>query len=105
MMSLLDSLERIGKLKSLLDAGAITREEFESQKDAILHPGTGQAPQSNSKGPQMVAASTPITQAFGPQLSGDMLKLERLKGMLDGGLITQQDYDEQKKKILNEYIK
>ena len=99
-VSTLDSLERIGRLKSLLDAGAITKEEFESQKNLILHPGTAQARQSNSKGSQTVATGTPIPQASGPQLSGDALKLERLKGMLDGGLITQQDYDEQKKKIL-----
>ena len=96
----LDSLDRIGKLKSLLDAGAITKEEFESQKNSILHPGAVQSSQSSPKGLQTVANSTPITQASGSQLSGDALKLERLKGMLDGGLITQQDYDEQKKKIL-----
>ncbi len=33
-----DALDRIAKLKSLLDAGAITREEFDQQKKRLLQP-------------------------------------------------------------------
>jgi hypothetical protein len=45
--------------------------------------------------------------ASSPQTSGvlssqGIQKLEQLKGMLDKGLITQQDYDEQKKKLLDQ---
>jgi ribosomal protein L40E len=42
----IDDLDRIGKLKSLLESGAITREEFETQKNLILHKGAVQTPQS-----------------------------------------------------------
>jgi hypothetical protein len=67
-------------LKSLLDSGAISKEEFETQKNIILHPG---------------AAGT----------CHAVIKLERLSEMLTKGLITQIDYDEGKKKILEECIK
>ena len=95
-----DSLDRISKLKSLLDSGTITREEFDSLKNSVLHPGAAQAPQSNPTRPQVVARSTSTTQASGTISSDAALKVEQLKELLDRGLITQQDFGEQKKKIL-----
>ena len=71
-----DSLDRLGKLKALLDSGAITQAEYDSQKDAILHPGR-------------------------PQPSGVEEELRKLKALFDSGAITQTEYDEQKRKILS----
>ena len=49
--------------------------------------------------------SVPMAQNSGGVSSDPTQRLQRLKGMLDAGVISQQDYDEQKKKILDEYTK
>ena len=72
--------KELAGLKSLVDSGAISQGEFEMQKTIILHPG---------------AAGT----------CDAVIKLERLKEMLDKNLVTQQDYDEKKKNILEECTK
>ena len=46
------------------------------------------------------AALAYSSQTSGVLSSQGMQRLEQLKNMLDKGLITQQDYDEQKKKLL-----
>lgn len=71
-----DSLDKISKLKSLLDSGAITKEEFESQKNSILHPGT--------------APRTPTIED----------ELRRLKQLCDSGALMAAEYEELKKKSL-----
>ena len=43
-------LDRILKLKELLDQGLITREEFELQKNSILHPGDSRPPEVQGEG-------------------------------------------------------
>ena len=48
---------------------------------------------------------TPLTRIPGVEVFDPADRLKQLKVMLDKGLITQQDYDEQKKKILEEYLK
>jgi hypothetical protein len=52
--------------------------------------------------PEATTTTTPpMAQAQTPKVAPDLLqKLQALKGMLDSGLINQQDYDEQKKRIL-----
>ena len=47
----------------------------------------------------------PIAKTHGAKPSDPGDRLRQLKVMLDKGLITQQDYDEQKKKILEDYTK
>ena len=54
---------------------------------------------------QTTAKITPMAKTPGTEASDPTDRLQRLKVMLDKGLITQQDYDEQKKKILEEYTK
>ena len=54
---------------------------------------------------ETAAGSVPMAQTSGAVSSDPVQRLQRLKGMLDAGLITQQDYDEQKKRILEEYTK
>ena len=43
---------------------------------------------------------TPSAEASRVFSLAEVQRLERLKGMLDKGLITQEDYDNQKKKVL-----
>lgn len=76
-----DNLDKLVKLKSLADAGVITKEEFERQKNGILHPESSKAVSS------------------GPEED-----LKRLKNLLDSGTISQTEYDEQKAVILNRMI-
>lgn len=47
----------------------------------------------------------PIGKSPGSKTSDPGNRLQQLKLMLDKGLITQQDYDDQKKKILEEHTK
>jgi hypothetical protein len=56
--------------------------------------------QSNLKELGLTPIGNPMEGTPSPTSPSAVIKLERLKGMLDDGLITQQDYDEQKKKIL-----
>lgn len=72
----MEDLERISKLKSLLDSGAITKEEFESQKDVLLHRGKAQP-------------------------SGAEEELRKLRTLFDSGALTAAEYEEEKKKILS----
>lgn len=71
-----DAVDRLVKLKSLQDSGVITKEEFEAQKSAILHP--------------------QITQSASAE---DGLK--KLKALHDSGAITDGEYESQKNKILS----
>jgi uncharacterized membrane protein len=72
-----DSLDKLAKLKSLLDSGAITKNEFNEQK-------------------------TRITSGFGSDSGSDIIggQLKRLKDLLGAGAITQKEYDAQKRAIL-----
>jgi len=69
-----DNLDRLMKLKSLMDSGVITKEEFEAQKNKLIH-GSSSSDSVESK-------------------------LKDLKSLLDSGAITQSEYDEQKRKLL-----
>jgi len=69
-----DNLDRILKLKSLMDSGVITKEEFEAQKNKLIH-GSSSSDSVESK-------------------------LKDLKSLLDSGAINQSEYDEQKRKLL-----
>jgi hypothetical protein len=71
-----DSLDRLTKLKSLLDSGAITKNEYEKQKNTVLHP--------------EMAQSTGVED-----------ELKKLKSLYDSGAITAAEYEDQKKKILS----
>ncbi len=67
-----NAIERIMKLKKLLDAGIISREEFEAQKNNLLR-----------------STSDPVEQ-----------KLKDLKALLDSGAISQSEYEKEKYNIL-----
>jgi PKD repeat protein len=54
---------------------------------------------------ETASKSVPMAKTSTMEASDPANRLQRLKVMLDKGLITQQDYDEQKKKILEEYTK
>jgi len=69
-----DNLDRLLKLKSLMESGVITKEEFEAQKNKLLH-GSSSSDSVESK-------------------------LKELKSLLDSGAINQSEYDEQKRKLL-----
>jgi putative membrane protein len=69
-------LDQLAKLKGLLDSGAITKDEYEAQKNRILHPGM-------------------------PQPSGIEDELRKLKSLYDSGAITQAEYEDQKRKALS----
>ena len=72
-----DNLDKMVKLKSMLDSGVITKEEFESQKDRLLNPKAKQT--SNVED-----------------------KLTKLKSLYDSGTLTESEYNEQKKKLLSD---
>jgi len=69
-----DNVEKLLKLKSLMESGVITKEEFEAQKNKLIH-GSSSSDSVESK-------------------------LKDLKSLLDSGAINQSEYDEWKSKIL-----
>ncbi|MGB9815928.1 MAG: SHOCT domain-containing protein, partial [Thermoplasmata archaeon] len=73
-----NSIEKLIKLKDLLDKGLITKEEFEAEKARL-------------------------TKELTP--TGDVEeKLNKLKALLDSGAITQNEYEEQKQAILEKRL-
>jgi len=72
-----DNLDKMAKLKSLLDSGAITKEEFESQKSSLLNPQVKQTSQLEDK-------------------------LTKLKSLYDSGTLTESEYNDEKKKLLSD---
>jgi hypothetical protein len=69
-----DDMERLGRLKSLLDAGAITQSDFDTQKKRILE--------------EPVVAEEPA-------------ELQKLKQLLDVGALTREEYEVQKHRFLD----
>ena len=67
------NIEKLEKLKSLLDSGAITKEEYDAQKNKILH-----APGSSSVEDQLM----------------------KLKQLYESGALTAEEYEAEKKKLL-----
>jgi Short C-terminal domain len=72
-----DIIEKLTKLKALLDSGAISQEDFESQKRRIL--------------------GLPIPDSKSPTEAED---LRKLKTLLDTGVLTQEEYETSKKRLL-----
>jgi hypothetical protein len=73
-----DSIEKLSKLKVMLDSGLITRAEFDSQKNLVLHPSA-------------------------PTASGGSVEaqLAKLKSLYESGAITKDEYDQQRQALLN----
>ena len=71
-----DALDKLERLKSLLDSGVINKEEFDAQKKRIM-------------GPISQYVNTPEDE------------LKKLKQLLDSGAITKTEYEEQKKRVLS----
>lgn len=71
-----DSLRRLTKLKALLDSGVITKDEYEAQKNALLHPDVARP-------------------------AGAEDELRKLKILYDSGALTAAEYEDQKKKVLS----
>jgi putative membrane protein len=70
-------LDRLSKLKGLLDSGVITREEFEVQKNLLLNP-----------------AGTP------PKDGSAEAQLAKLKSLYDSGVLSKAEYDQQREQLL-----
>lgn len=68
-----DAIDKLKRLKALLDAGVISREDFEGQKTIILR---------------------------GFQTGTDPDELRKLKALLDGGALSQEEYEVQKQRFL-----
>jgi hypothetical protein len=68
-----DVIDKLAKLKGLLDAGVISREEFDGQKTAIL----GGSP------------ATPEPE-----------ELRKLRSLFEAGALTEEEYEAQKRRIL-----
>jgi hypothetical protein len=68
-----DVIEKLAKLKSLLDAGVISREEFDGQKTAVL-------------------GGSPATHE--PE------ELRKLRSLREAGALTEEEYEAQKRRIL-----
>ncbi|MEM4091400.1 MAG: SHOCT domain-containing protein [Thermoplasmatales archaeon] len=69
-----NNLDKVIKLKTLMDSGVISKEDFEAQKNKLLHG---------------VSSSDSVEE-----------KLKNLKSHLDSGAITQEEYERQKKAVL-----
>lgn len=74
-----ETIEKLIKLKSLLDSGVISREEFEQQKAKI----------------KPVRPVAPVSPA-----SNIEEQLKMLKSLLDSGTITQAEYENLRQKVL-----
>jgi hypothetical protein len=74
----MEDLERLSKMKSLLDSGVITKEEFESQKSLVLRPAS--------------------MQSVDPLQT----QLTKLKSLYDSGALSEAEYNQQKSKLLSE---
>jgi hypothetical protein len=68
-----DAIEKLAKLKSLLDAGVISREEFDGQKTAILG---------------------------GSSATREPEELRKLRSLFEAGALTEEEYEAQKRRIL-----
>ena len=71
-----DAIDKLERLKKLMDTGVITQTEFDEQKKRIL-------------GPLNQSMNTPEEE------------LIKLKQLLDSGAITKLEYEEQKKRVLS----
>lgn len=71
-----EDLDKLAKLKSLLDSKVISKEDFELQKNKILQP--------SKQGPSSIEAD-----------------LSKLKSLYDSGAITEKEFDEQRRKLLS----
>lgn len=73
-----EDVERLTKLKSLMDSGLISKDDFETQKKRIL----------GLTGPD-------------PAPAGEAEELRKLKALLDAGALTQEEYEVQKLRFLD----
>ncbi|MEM4115981.1 MAG: SHOCT domain-containing protein [Saccharolobus sp.] len=69
-----DTTGKLLKLKTLMDSGVISKEDFEAQKNKLL---------------RGMSSSDSVEE-----------KLKKLKSLLDSGAITQEEYERQKKAVL-----
>lgn len=77
-MSVADLIEKLSKLKSLLDSGAISKDDFDNQKIRILG--------------RTISYSKPAE----PE------DFQKLKALLDSGTLTQEEYEHHKKRLLEQ---
>ena len=71
-----DAIDKLERLKNLMDSGVITKAEFDAQKKRIMGPVSG-------------------------SMSSPEDELVKLKQLLDSGAITKLEYEEQKKRVLS----
>ena len=88
--------EKIKKYKELLDSGAITQEDFDELKRKIFGLLGRESDQIKT-----TTASKPQYPPFTGKApaAGDAEKIKKYKELLDSGAITQEDFDELKRKI------
>lgn len=75
-----DSIDKLSKLKGLLDSNIITKEEFDNQKNLLMH----------QQGNQTKSGSSIEEQ------------LAKLKALYDTGAITKPEYDQQRQVLLDQ---
>ncbi len=73
----LPDIDKLSKLKEMLDSEVLTKEEFESQKKLILHPSSEQP-----------SDTLEIT-------------LNKLKSLYQSGALTEDEYNQEKRKLLS----
>ena len=90
------SYEEIKALKSLLDEGLLTREEYDEKKDELL----GFASEA-AVGHVLNSGSSRVSEASECKRSADPIyELRRYKSLLDEGLLTRDEFSAKKAKLL-----
>ena len=77
-MSARDIVEKLGKLKSLLDSEVISKEDFETQKMKLL------------------GRTAPDSKPAEPE------DFRKLKSLLDSGALTEEEYKTHKERLLEQ---
>lgn len=85
-----DKIDRLTKLSELLDKGIITNEDFEKQKKQIISDSEKEATFTQ------INKEATVNEKF-----NNADKLRELKSLLDEGVLTEEEFNAEKKKILN----
>eukprot|EP01080_Neovahlkampfia_damariscottae_P007315 gene7315-11634_t len=86
---------KLGKLKSFLDKGILSQEEYDHSVSKII----GILPQSNQT-PKEISKSETTPKNSSSNLSDeDQAKLDKLQNLLERGILSQEEYDHSVSKI------
>jgi uncharacterized membrane protein len=85
------------KAKEMLRSGTITQQDYEKKVQEIFPSTSG----ISMSGPGISMSGPGISISGGQSNNDPNAELEKLKEMLNSGLITQQDYEKKKNEILS----